>query len=188
MANLKQAAEKAAAATEELKQEALKAAELAKTEHQALLARLTALETATATPSQTAQTARLTDKVYLQCNLTVLYTDGELPAMKPPDKETKKHLSLIATNLTAWGQQGMVPLTFGQLLSGTLDEQVPAAFKVLMEVTGETIWVRYFAKGNVNSEDYVPFQLGTVLSAGLLKVDSALTKYKKEFDYLERAR
>lgn len=62
--NLKQAAEKGAAAMEELKQEALKAAELAKTEHQALLARLTALEKATATPPQTEQTARLTDKAY----------------------------------------------------------------------------------------------------------------------------
>ena len=34
----------------------------------------------------------------------------------------------------------------------------------------------------------MPFQLGTVLNAGLLRVDSVLKKYQKEFDCAEKAR
>ena len=164
------------------------AAEVAKQEKDSLLTRLEALEkrmaSAAAPPDPAAQgTARLANDVYDRCHLTVVYEESELPQLTaPPDKEASRHMAVLYSNLTHWGQAGMSPLTFGQLLAGTPDGQVEAAFQLVRNVAGTQIWSRFFGGATLLTEEYVPYQLGTILNATLQKADAVLKKCNKQHD------
>ena len=127
--------------------------------------------------------------MYALCSKTVGYTESEIPTIKAsPGKEAKQMMSLLATNVTSWAQAGQVPITFGQLLSGTPAESVTAAFTHMKEVAGDTIWDRFFVASDVTTELYVPFQLGTVLNCSLMRAEGPLKKFQKVFDYAQRAK
>ena len=75
-------------------------------------------------------TARLSEAVHTQCSQILLYSDNEIPVLKTaPNKDCKKRLALLAANLSAWGQAGQCPNTFGHLLAGTEKEDIPASFQ-----------------------------------------------------------
>ena len=77
-----------------------------RTEKQELLERLAALEKKAAPP-----TARLSDGIHAQCGQAVIFAENEVPVLKTnPDKDAKRMLSLLGSNLTAWGQAGQVPI------------------------------------------------------------------------------
>ena len=159
----------------ELKQFRLEAEEAAKKseeERQKLLERLATLENA---PQQAANTVRLTETAYNQCNRTVMYTEAELPQLlTAPDAVLKQHLAQLHVNLLAWSQAGQVPITFAQLMAGTPEDQLEVAYQTMQEATGEAIWTRFYGKEQVNRDHFVPYQLGTVLGASLAKAGEKL--------------
>ena len=127
-------------------------------ERQTLLDRLAALETAASAPATgtaaSSAPVRLSDSIYTQCSLAVVYTEDELPVLKAaPDKEAKRNLALIQANLAHWAQAGMIPATFENLLAGNKAADIPAALAVMKEVVGEQIWERFFS-----GKDVVPSQ------------------------------
>ena len=98
---------------------------------------------------------------------------------------------VLSTNLSQWGQAGLVPLTFGQLLSDIpqlLPEQVGDAFAFVKSVAGEATWNRFFANRDITTEEYVAFQLGTVLNASLHRAEALLKKCAKEHDVSDSSR
>ena len=176
-----------------VKKEAADALKLAAEERKQLLDRLEALEKATAAVAPTASAdpaaARLADEICERCHLTVVYEDSDLPVLTaPPDKDACRHMSLLSSNLTYWGQMGMSPLTFGQLLAGTPDGQVDAAFLFVRNVAGEQIWARFFGGSTCFTEEYVPYQLGTILNASLHRADAILKKCNKQHDVAQTSK
>ena len=161
-------------------------------EKQTLIARIEALEKATASVSQAAsdEVARMTDLVYRQCHSTIVYEESELPTLNSTlDKDAKRSLVLVSTNLAKWSQIGMVPLTFGHLLSGAVaPATVKAAMKLLEELIGEQIWSRFFLGNEVLPDHYVPFQLGAIIMKALINCDAVLKKCAKEFDFSDNAK
>ena len=108
--------------------------------------------------------------------------------MTAPNKETKLQLSLIGTNMAHWRQASMIPITYGQLLSGTVGAELQATFRLLKDIAGEQLWERFYSGGNVTTEQYVPVQLGIILATSLSKADAAMKKYNKDHDFTDRAK
>ena len=120
---------------------------------------------------------------------TIWYSESDLVALKAaPSKDAKKHLATLRTNMTQWGQAGQVPITFGQLFSGTHPEHLQAAFQLTREVAGEQIWTRFFDDRDVTTEHYVPFQPSTILNIVLTRAQPLLEKYCAEHDFTENAK
>ena len=82
----------------------------------------------------------------------------------------------------------MIPITYGQLLSGTTEEQTKAAFTLVKSIAGEQLWERFYNGADVTTEQYVPVQLGCIMTTSLGKAETAMKKYNKEFDFAEKAR
>ena len=144
------------AALKRFKAEAEDAAKKAEKERQSLLDRLAPLENK---PEQnaSAQTkepplvsiASLSDDVHYQCYLIVAYSDDELPELKTvTDEESKRDIALLQRKLTARAQAGMIPITYGQLLSGTGEQRVTQAFRGIEDIIGDPIWARSYGPDN----------------------------------------
>ena len=152
-------------------------------ETEALTTRLSALENAAKTAAAKPTEARLTEEIHRQCNLSIFYAEPELPTIQaPPNDEAKRHMVVLNTNLALWSQAGLVPLTFGQLLSGTPQSQVTDAYLFLKSVVGEQVWTRFFDARDLTTEEYIPLQLGTILSFSLHKAEAVLKKCTKAHD------
>ena len=54
------------------------------------------------------------------------------------------------------------------------EDQVETAYQTLQQATGEAIWTRFYGKDVINQHQYVPYQLGAVLSASLAKAGAKL--------------
>ena len=164
-----------------------------RSENQTLLERLEALElkmtTTAPPPTPAATTTRLSDAVHIQCSQTILHGEHDIPVLKAaPNKDCKRRLALLAANLSAWGQSGQCPLTYGSLLAGTEKDDLPASLQNIKDVAGTVIWTRFYADVEVDMETYVPFQLGAIMCTSLTRAESTLAKYQKEFDYAQEAR
>ena len=82
----------------------------------------------------------------------------------------------------------MIPITSGQLLSGTVGAELQATFRLLKDIAGEQLWERFYSGGNATTEQYVPVQLGIILATSLSKADAAMQKYHKDHDFTDRAK
>ena len=163
----------------------------AASERNSLLERLDALEKkANAAPAaQTNAPARLQDNVYTQCSLAVVYTVDELPVLKSaPDKEQRFRLALIQSNLAHWAQAGMIPATFGQLMQGAKPEESQEMLATMKYLTGEQVWERFFKGVDVETTQYVPFQLGTIMNTAISKAEAVFKKFSKEWDFADKAK
>ena len=100
----------------------------------------------------------------------------------------KKHRALIGTNMAHRRQASMIPITYGQLLSGATGEQLKATFHLLKEIAGEQLLERFYQGGNVTTEQYVSVQLRFILATSLRKADVAIRKYAKDNDFTDRAK
>jgi hypothetical protein len=182
LAKVTACAEKDALAAEKEKKELIAANAI---ERRQMTERLNALEAA----AKASLVPRLSDEVQQQCGRTVMFAESELPVIKAnPSKDTKLMLASLSANLTAWGQAGLAPLTFGQILYGTSPGLVAAALTNVKDVAGETIWERFYADKQVTVEMYVPFQLGNILNLSLMKAEATLKKFQKDFDLAEDAK
>ena len=82
-----------------LKQDTEAALQAAADEKKSLLDRLAALEKAAAPTPQSAA-VRLSESANTQCTNAIVYAETELPTLRSsPDKEAKRNLVLISTNL-----------------------------------------------------------------------------------------
>ena len=96
-------------------------------------------------------------------------------------------MALINTNLAHWAQMGLMPITFGHLLSGCDEKDVAGAMSTIKGMMGEQIWERFFNGVDVTLSLYVPFQLGSILNTALSRAEAVLRKCAKEWDFLEKA-
>ena len=55
-------------------------------------------------------------------------------------------------------------------------------------MVGEQIWERFFLGVDVTTEQYVPFQLGSILNIALTKADAVLKKCAKDWDFTDKAK
>ena len=96
---------------------------------------------------------------------------------------------LVATNVEQWTQNGLVPITFAQLLSGAGNEvQTKDAFTQVANIVGEIIWKRFYDQQEPLLADYVPFQMGNVLQQALQNADAQLKEWAKNCaDYRTKA-
>ena len=74
----------------------------------------------------------------------------------------------------------MIPATFEYLLEGTKVEDIPAALAMMKELVGEQIWERFFSGKDVETSQYVPFQLGSIMNTALARAEAVLKKCNKE--------
>ena len=119
----------------------------------------------------------------------MVYTIDELPTLKStPDKDDKFHLAQIQANLAHWAQAGMIPATFGHLLEGNKPENIPTALAMMEELVGEQIWERFFNGKDVETSQYVPFQLGSVMNTALARAEAVLKKCNKDWDFAQKAK
>ena len=163
------------------------AQEFAAAETAELLGRIRKLEAASeaaakaAAAAATAGTTTLPPLALAQCAVAVQWQQVELPQLQAkPDKQCKKLIVLLGTNVASWARNGQVPITFQQLLVGVPQEELAAALAVLKQITGTPIWERMFGGDEVALEHFVPFQLGTVLQASLQMAEAAILKFMKD--------
>ena len=164
------------------------AADFAVAETAELIGRIRKLEALAHTASQPA----LPPLALAQCAVAVQWLQTELPQLQAkPDRNCKRLIVHLGSNVAAWARNGQVPLTFKELLVGVPPEELSAALVVLKELTGHTIWLRMFgAESDVAPEHYVPFQLGSVLLASLQMAEVAIAGFIKadaKLDVAEKA-
>ena len=82
----------------------------------------------------------------------------------------------------------MIPITYGQLLSGTTGEQLKEAFTLVQGIAGEQLWERFYQGANVTTEQYVPIQLGCIMTTSLGRAETAMKKYSKDYDFADKAK
>ena len=139
---------------------------------------LTALQTSQSSQGQPSTEARLTDEIQKHHSRTVMYVEADLPKLETvPDKKGKLIMTVLRTNLVRWAQIGWCPITFLQLISGTEEEDTPAAMTMVKEVAGHTLWERFYAATEVQTTDYVPLQMGTILTTSLQNADHMMKKW-----------
>ena len=153
------------------------AADFAVAETAELIGRIRKLEALAHTAAQPA----LPPLALAQCAVSVQWLQTELPQLQAkPDRNCKRLIVHLGSNVAAWARNGQVPLTFKELLVGVPPEELAAALSVLKELTGHTIWLRMFGADNdVALEHYVPFQLGSVLLASLQMAEVAIAAFIK---------
>ena len=188
----------AAAEIEKVTKKAEAEAELSRAELKTLLDRIQSLEAhaaagSTATPTAATadpnEPARLQSHIHKQCSRAVVYTVDELPPVKAaPDKEEKFQLALIQTNLAHWSQAGLIPATFGNLVQGAKPNEEGGTLAMMKALVGEQIWERFFQGKDVETTDFVPFQLGSIMSTALAKAEIVLKKCTKEWDFTRQAK
>ena len=54
---------------------------------------------------------------------------------------------------------------------------VPASMSMVKEVAGHTLWERFYATSEVQTSDYVPLQMGTILATSLQNADHMMKKW-----------
>ena len=111
------------------------------------------------------------------CELTIEWTEADLPEAKNVSPEQTQCLSAIMYNIRAWQRNGAIPVQYGMLAQGfgCKDEEVMPWFR---SVVGKTLWERFYANRVVKCTDYAPTQVGMIVREALDRVRDTLDNAK----------
>ena len=58
----------------------------------------------------------------------------------------------------------------------------------MKDLIGKQVWERFFNGVDVETTQYVPFQLGTIMNAAIARAETVFKRCSKEWDFADKAK